>query len=169
MSDPYLGEIRMFAGTFAPMNWNFCNGALLSIGSNQALFSLLGTYYGGDGRSTFGLPDLCARIPVDQGQGPGTSNYYMGQKGGFEQVSLSTPNLPSHTHQLQGSTTAAAATNPTGNVTATAPNYMTQSPDATMAPECIEETGGSAAHYNMQPYLVINFIICLNGIYPSRQ
>ena len=168
MSDPFLGEIRMFAGSFAPRFWHFCDGSLVAINDNEALYSLLGTVYGGDGRTTFGLPDLRGRVPVNQGSGPGLSSYYPGEKLGTEQVQLSIPNLPGHSHQLQASETDAASTSPEGNVTAKYAMHMTQTPDATMESGSIEETGGSAPHYNMQPYTVINFIICANGTYPSR-
>lgn len=171
MSEPYVGEIRMFAGNFAPRGWAFCDGQLLAVSQNDALFSLLGTIYGGDGRTTFGLPDLRGRIPIHAGHGPGLSERRLGAKGGEEKVTLTVNQMPSHTHPLQASTTIAEETAPQDNVTAQ-PNavnlYFATSPTAPMASDAITNVGGSRSHTSEQPYLCVHFIIALVGIYPSR-
>ncbi len=175
MSDPYVGEIRMFGGTFAPLNWAFCDGSLLPISQNQALFSLLGTFYGGDGVRTFALPDLRGRVPVNMGTGPGLSNYNLGQAGGSETVTLTVQNLPAHTHAAKCATTANVGTqsNPSGNYWSTdggdnTEAYNNASDSNTMAASALGQTGGSQAHNNMQPFLAVNYIIALNGIFPPR-
>lgn len=171
MSDPFVGEIRMFAGNFAPQGWAFCNGQLLAVSQNDALFSLLGTIYGGDGRSTFGLPDLRGRLPIHMGNGPGLSPRNIGSKGGSETVTLTTAQLPSHTHQLRASGDVAGSANAQGNLLAKSTNvdlYSGDAPDATLAPTAIRNTGSSQSHTNMMPYQCISFIIALFGVYPSR-
>lgn len=172
MSEPFVGEIRMFAGNFAPRGWAFCDGQLLAVSQNDALFSLLGTIYGGDGRTTFGLPDLRGRIPIHAGQGPGLSNRRLGSKAGAEKVTLTTNQLPSHNHgNLQGTGATANSTSPSGRVTGSVPNgliYRESTPDSNMASTLITNTGGSRSHTNLMPFLCINFIIALVGIYPSR-
>jgi len=172
MSEPFVGEIRMFAGNFAPRSWAFCDGQLLAIPQNDALFSLFGTIYGGDGRTTFGLPDLRGRIPIHAGQGPGLTDRRLGTKAGQENVTVTTQQLPSHTHQLQADSGAANEHIVTGNVLAQAPSSIYidgGSPDATMAANAISNTGGSGSHTNIQPFLCVHFIVALFGIYPSRQ
>jgi microcystin-dependent protein len=178
MSQPYVGEIRMFGGSFAPQGWAFCNGATMPISSNDTLFNLIGTTYGGDGQNTFGIPDLQGRVPVHQGQGPGLSNYIIGQKGGVESVTLTTQQIPSHSHRpiADGNpgTTGAPANAyfaKTGSVTVyTVPNDP-NNPDPpnfrNMNPACLMQQGGNQPHENMQPFVVINYIISLFGIYPS--
>ena len=171
MSEPFTGEIRMFAGNFAPVGWANCDGQLLSVSQNDALFSLFGTIYGGDGRTTFGLPDLRGRVPIHQGQGPGLANRTLGGKSGSEQVTLTTQQMPSHNHPLQVSTANGAGANPGGNVlagSALLEGYADEIPDTPMSASAISPTGGSTAHNNMQPYQVIRFIVALFGIYPSR-
>jgi microcystin-dependent protein len=168
MSSPFIGEIRMFGGNFAPAGWAFCNGALMSIAENDALFNLIGTTYGGDGVSTFGLPNLGGRIPVMSGAG-----FPIGEMAGTETVTLTTQQLPSHSHALLGSTNAADQTTPGGNVAAVLPvaqqtlPYGTDPPTAALDPTSVTPVGGSQPHDNMQPYLVVTFIISLFGIYPS--
>lgn len=171
MSEPFVGEIRMFAGNFAPRGWAFCDGQLLAVSQNDALFSLLGTVYGGDGRTTFGLPDLRGRIPVHAGTGTGLSPRRLGAQGGAEEVTLTVNQLPSHTHTLQATTTVANETNPSGRVTAqtgTFDLYQTGAPSAGMNAGAITSVGGSRSHTNLMPFLCIHFIIALFGIYPSR-
>ena len=170
MSEPFVGEIRMFAGNFAPRGWAFCDGQLLAVSQNDALFSLFGTVYGGDGRTTFGLPDLRGRIPIHAGQGPGLSSRRLGSKGGSERVTLTVNQLPSHRHPLQASTQAATDALPAGKVTAQtdSPLYGADSPFGNMASGAITNTGGSQAHTNLMPFLCVNFIVALVGIYPSR-
>ena len=171
MSEPFVGEIRMFAGNFAPRGWALCDGQLLAVSQNDALFSLLGTIYGGDGRTTFGLPDLRGRIPIHQGTGPGLSQRRLGQKGGAERVTPMANNLASHTHPLQASADAADQTGPAGNVnaeSATIDHYVSEPLDTNMASTAITTVGGGQAHDSMQPFLCIYFIIALVGIYPSR-
>lgn len=169
MSDPFIGEIKMFAGTFAPRSWALCDGQLLSIPQYDALFSLLGTIYGGDGRTTFGLPDLRGRIPLHQGTGPGLTPRPIGQKSGQENVTLSVAQLPPHGHTLNASAEQADATTVAGNLRArTAEDAYSTSPDVTLASAAIAATGGGASHANVQPFLCINFIIALVGVYPSR-
>lgn len=168
MSDPFIGEIRLFAGTFAPNGWQFCAGQLLSIAEESALFNLIGTTYGGDGQVTFALPDLRGRIPVHQG-----NSYVLGESGGSEQVTLTTQQIPVHTHPVLGSTANASQTSPTGAVVATMPEvtnfaYGTDLPGTALHPSSIAPTGGSQPHDNFQPYLCINFIIALWGIYPAQ-
>jgi len=171
MADPFVGEIRMFAGNFAPRGWALCDGQLLSVSQNDALFSLLGTVYGGDGRTTFGLPDLRGRIPVHAGQGPGLSQRRLGEKGGQEQVTLNVNEWPSHTHAFRASKAIGAKANPTGQVVAAGPSVklFTQSPpNAYLASTALTSVGGGQPHSNVMPFLGINFIIALVGVYPSR-
>lgn len=165
MGQPYIGEIRMFAGNYAPNGWMFCNGQLLAISDNDALFNLIGTTYGGDGQVSFGLPDLRGRIPIHT-----NSTYPMGQPGGSESVTLTSSTIPSHTHAMMASTTVPAGTNPQGNVTgqAAAKLYRLGNPTVAINPQSVVQTGGNQPHDNMQPYLSINFIISLFGIYPSQ-
>ena len=171
MSEPFVGEIRMFAGNFAPRGWAFCDGQLLAVSQNDALFSLLGTIYGGDGRTTFGLPDMRGRIPIHAGSGPGLSPRRLGAKAGAEKVTLNTNQLPSHTHPVKATTDFANETGPAGNITAqstTVNLYFEASANADLAASAITATGGSRSHSNLMPFLCVNFIIALFGIYPSR-
>ena len=170
MSEPFVGEIRMFAGNFAPRGWAFCDGQLMSIPSNDALFSLLGTIYGGDGRSTFGLPDLRGRLALHQGSGPGLSTRALGSRVGNERETLLASQIPSHTHVMRGASAAAASRDPAGKLLGTSAStmYVEQDPDGDMLAGGVQATGGSQAHDNMMPFLCIHFIISLFGIYPSR-
>ena len=170
MSEPFVGEIRMFAGNFAPRGWAFCDGQLLAVSQNDALFSLLGTLYGGDGRETFGLPDLRGRIPIHAGHGPGLSEHRIGQKGGTEKVNVTVNQLPSHTHPMQGSEAGANQREPIGAAPSQSagPVYSRRSTDTPMHVQDISTVGGSRSHTNIQPFLCIHFIIALVGIYPSR-
>ena len=169
--DPYVGEIRMFAGSFAPRGWALCDGQLLSVNANQALFSLLGTIYGGDGRNTFGLPDLRGRVPIHVGTGPSLSPRAMGSKAGQETVTLTAAQLPAHSHVAQASSTTGNVAAVSGNVAARATSvdfYIDETPSVAMDASAIGSTGGNGAHPNLAPYLCVNFIIALVGIYPSR-
>ena len=171
MSEPFVGEIRMFAGGFAPRGWAFCDGQLLAVSQNDALFSLLGTIYGGDGRTTFGLPDLRGRIPIHQGQGPGLSSRRLGSKDGDEKVTLSTNQLASHSHDWNANTAAATGSAPAGKVLALSSPvriFRQIDQDTSLASSTIANTGGSRSHTNLMPTLCIHFIIALLGIYPSR-
>ena len=165
MSTPYLGEIRLFAGNFAPVGWALCQGQLLAISENDALFSLLGTTYGGDGQNTFALPNLSSRIPVHQGSG-----YVLGQAAGSETVTLVSAQLPSHGHQVNAVAGQGGTASPSNAVWAAGSiaAYSDASPTVTMSPAAIAPSGGNQPHDNMSPYLVINFIIALEGIYPSQ-
>lgn len=172
MSEPFVGEIRMFAGNFAPRGWAFCDGQLLAVSQNDALFSLLGTIYGGDGRTTFGLPDLRGRLPIHAGSGPGLSPRRLGAKGGAENVTLTVNQLPSHTHTFSGSTAPGTQSNPAGNVLAGRAGdntYVEDTALTAMSSSSVSNVGGSRSHTNLMPFLCINFIIALFGIYPSRQ
>lgn len=165
MSDPYIGEIRMFAGNFAPLGWAICDGSVLSISENSALYSLLGTTYGGDGQTAFALPDLRGRAPLHQSN---TGNIHpLGQKGGTETVTLTTVNLAAHTHPAAAGTGGTAVTSPNGSWwgTSTFNSYSTEAPNTTL--NAINASGGGQPHENMMPFLAINFIIALNGVYPS--
>jgi microcystin-dependent protein len=178
MADPFLGEIRVFAGNFAPNGWALCQGQLLAIAQNTALFSILGTTYGGDGVRTFALPDLRGRVVMGLGQGPGLSNYVEGEVGGAESVTLTTQQMPAHSHTVNA-TEAQSTTDPKGAVPANtqpptpgpAPKAYGASPDGktTMNSAMIGLTGGNQPVSVQQPYLVINYIIALLGIFPSRQ
>jgi microcystin-dependent protein len=171
MSEPFVGEIRMFGFGFAPQGWAQCNGELLAINQNQALFSLLGTTYGGDGTTTFALPDLRSRVPVGQGQGPGLSSYAEGQAGGAETVTLAATQMPGHTHPVKASSSAAGSDQPGGRALARPASHIyTAKPDSStvMNPDMIGDAGGSQPHDNVQPYLAVNFCIALFGIFPSR-
>jgi microcystin-dependent protein len=165
MAQPYVGEIRMFAGNFAPAGWMFCEGQLLPISENEVLFQLIGTTYGGDGQSTFALPDLRGRVPIHQGNG-----FILAETGGVEQVTLTSQQIPAHNHALLASLDNAGASavqnNVTGQVGATQ-IYREVAPAANMSALAIGATGGSQPHTNFQPYLCVNFIISLFGIFPS--
>lgn len=167
-----IGEVKMFAGNFAPRGWAMCSGQLLPINQNQALFSILGTTYGGDGRTTFGLPDLRGRVPIHAGTGPGLIRKQLGQQGGAENVNITVRNLPSHTHAIKAVAEVGDEGLPNGNLPASNSSanksYSTLSSNATMNKSMVENTGGNLPVNNMQPYLTINYIICLEGIYPSR-
>jgi len=174
VSNPYVGEIRMFGGSFAPAGWAFCNGATLPITENETLFQLIGTTYGGDGQATFRLPDLQGRLPMHMGQGPGLSqNYQIGETGGVESVTLSTQQIPAHNHPFLATADLAAAVTASGNLVATT-NVSKKvygasaSPTTAMAAASIGPTGGSQPHENFQPYLCISFIISLFGIFPTQ-
>ncbi|SPE55244.1 Tail Collar domain protein [Verrucomicrobia bacterium] len=173
MSDPFVGEIRMVGFNFAPTGWALCNGQLMSISANAALFSLLGTTYGGDGVSTFGLPNLQGRVPVHQGTNGFGYSYVMGQMGGTETETLNISNLPPHNHLVNcipsGGTQASPVTAfPAIESTGTSQNYATGSPGGTMSPAVIANTGSGLPFSLQQPYLCVNFIIALTGIYPAR-
>jgi len=182
MSEPFLGEIRMFGGNFAPRGWAFCDGQLLAIPGNSALFSLLGTTYGGNGRTDFQLPDLRGRVPIHAGTGPGLSPRSLGSKAGAETTTLNVPELPSHIHTTPASSpgvnavaSPADTSNPTGNALAMANIYKAEAPSVSLNAGSVDvaanttgATGGNSAHDNMQPYLAVNFIIALQGTFPSR-
>jgi microcystin-dependent protein len=172
MSQPFIGEIRMFGGSFAPSGWAFCNGALIPISENDALFNLIGTTYGGDGQETFALPNLQGRIPIHQGQGPGISqNYQIGEQGGVEQVTLTTSQIPAHTHTLMASSDPGNATGPGGNLLSNPFNTFPYFPGAgpqQLNASTLQPAGGSQPHDNMMPFLCVSFIISLFGIFPSQ-
>lgn len=172
MSDPYIGEIRIFAGNFAPAGWAFCNGQSLPISENDALFTLIGTTYGGDGETTFNLPDLQGRLPLHQGANSSGSTYILGETGGAESVTLTTQQIPSHSHALTGSSTNATTTGPTNTVPGTLPeattlSYGTDAPATTLNQQSVTPVGGSQPHENTQPFLCVSFIISLFGIFPN--
>lgn len=167
-SEPLIGQIQAFGFNFAPRGWARCEGQIISISQNTALFALLGTIYGGDGETTFALPDLRGRASLHFGQGQGLTNRAIGERGGVEGVALSVSQIPSHTHTALGSNDEAGSVNPDGNVPATTPGSIYSSGiDATMNGDMVGLTGGSQAHNNMQPYLVINWCIALVGTFPS--
>ena len=171
MSNPFLGEIRMAGFNFAPRGWAFCAGQLLPISQNDALYALVGKTYGGDGQSTFGMPDLRGRVPINQGQGPGLNNYVMGQMAGTESVTLTTAQMPSHSHQINAANGGARSANPAGNLLGggEADIYTHDTANAVaLSQNVIASNGGNQPHENMQPYLCINFFIALEGVFPSR-
>lgn len=170
MGQPYVGEIRMFAGNFAPVGWYFCNGQLLPISENETLFQLIGTTYGGDGQETFAVPNLQSRVPIHQGTGSGLSSRTLGQVGGTENVTLTTNQIPNHTHAFLASQDASTVLNAQGNVIGTpltATPFFAAPPSLPLSAQSITAVGGSQPHENMQPYLCINFIISQFGIYPT--
>jgi microcystin-dependent protein len=178
--DGVLAVIWMFGGNFAPRNWAFCDGQLLAISQYSALFSLLGTTYGGDGRTTFGLPEMRGRVPMHAGNGPGLSSRPLGQRSGVETVTLNSTQIPSHSHpattttQIAASSTAGSEPNVNGQYIANHAGAFNEDPTAgvTMAgatsTTTVNNAGGSLSHNNLQPYMVVNFVICLAGIFPSR-
>ncbi|MEA3052387.1 MAG: hypothetical protein QOG72_1290 [Sphingomonadales bacterium] len=169
MAQPYVGEIRLFAGNFPPVGWMFCEGQPLPISENETLFQLIGTMYGGDGQSTFQLPDLQGRIPLHMGTGPDGITYQMADKAGTESVTLSTQQIPTHTHPLTVSGQAGSTNNPDAAMPAIGVTIYRPAPAvAAMAAASITIQGGSQPHDNMQPFLCINYIISLFGIFPSQ-
>jgi microcystin-dependent protein len=172
MSDPYIGEIRMFGGNFAPAGWVLCQGQLMPISENDALFTLIGTTYGGDGQETFGIPDLQGRVPIHQGQGPGiTQTYTIGEKAGVESVTLQTQQMPIHNHALLASSGAGTSANASAHVLAAGPSNQVYTQDVgsvSMASNMLSPIGGSQPHENMAPYLCLNYILSLFGIFPPQ-
>jgi microcystin-dependent protein len=172
MSNPFVGEIRMFGGNFAPAGWAFCDGSSIPISENDTLFNLIGTTYGGDGQSTFALPDLRGRIPIHQGQGPGISqSYVIGQSAGVEAVTLTTQQIPAHNHNMSASTAAATNPSPSGNILAASPtiaSYVIDVAGPQLASGAVQGTGGSQPHENLMPFQCISFIISLSGVFPSQ-
>ncbi|MCP1386569.1 phage tail protein [Runella sp. CRIBMP] len=167
MAQPYVGEVRIFAGNFAPAGWMFCEGQLLPISENETLFQLIGTTYGGDGESTFALPDLRGRIPIHQGNG-----FVLAETGGAEEITLTTQQIPAHSHSFMGTDTNGSGGSPAGAVlarNASADAYTTDSSGGLvdMSPSMVNPVGGSQPHTNFQPYLCVDFIISLFGIFPS--
>ena len=173
MSSPFIGEIRMFAGTFAPRQWAFCDGQLMPVSGSPTLFSLLGNTYGGDGRTTFGLPDLRGRVPLHYGAGPGLTPRDRGQKIGTETETLSLNEMPNHNHSLEANSNPGDTRGPVGDILARSPigapfyNPQATSP-TTLSSKTVDNAGGGAAHANMMPFLAVQFIISLDGLYPSR-
>ena len=171
--DQFVGEIRMFAGNFAPEGWALCNGQVLPIAQNTALFSLLGTMYGGNGMNNFALPDLRGRAPVSFGMGPGLTNRDIGESGGSERINLTVDQLPTHSHVVGAVTSNANQSSPIGNFPATTKvldkEYSNSLPNTTFNNTMLNLTGGNQPINNLQPYLTVNFIIALQGIYPPRQ
>ena len=173
MSQPYVGEIRMFGGNFAPAGWMFCEGQLLPISENETLFNLIGTTYGGDGQETFALPDLRGRLPMHQGQSKAGGNitYQLAEQGGVESVTLTVQQIPIHSHPFLASGNTGTGTNPQNSILDQASGailiYKDQAPTAALSPLAVGSTGGSQPHDNFQPYLCIDFIISLFGIFPT--
>ena len=173
MTDQFVGEIRMFAGNFAPNGWAFCNGQIMAISQNTALFSLLGTMYGGDGISNFALPNLQGSAAMNSGSGPGLTPRSQGEVGGAPNVTLIASEIPSHNHQAMG-IFGGGLTSPDNATWGTLagrtppPTYTTAPPNVQMSPQALSPSGGGQPHNNMQPYLVVNFIIALQGIFPAR-
>jgi microcystin-dependent protein len=165
MAQPYVGEIRMFAGNFAPAGWMFCEGQLLPISENETLFNLIGTTYGGDGQSTFALPDLQGRLPMHFGNG-----FILAETGGAEEITLTVQQIPSHTHPMLATAEIGALNVPAGNIfaqCAAVKAYTAAAPNSPLSPNAVTPTGGSQPHTNFQPYLCVDFIISLFGIFPS--
>jgi microcystin-dependent protein len=172
MSAPFVAEIRIFPYNCAPLGWAFCNGQLLPISQNTALFSLLGTFYGGDGKSTFALPNFQDSVPIHQGQGPGLSSYFLGQSGGAEFVTLLQTEMPAHTHQLRAQVVDVGDTNQPSPAASYAQSaggtlYQTTS-NVQMSFQALAIAGGSLPHNNMMPYLALSFCIALQGVFPAR-
>jgi microcystin-dependent protein len=165
MSDPFIGEIRMFGGNFAPVGWAFCAGQIMSIAENDALFTLIGTTYGGDGETTFALPNLQSRLPIHNGGG-----FTLGASGGVEEVTLTVQQIPAHSHPMLATNDVPTLSNPGNNVPgqAAAKFYRAGNPTVQLNPQAISSTGGSQPHTNIQPYLCVSFIISLFGIFPSQ-
>lgn len=166
MAQPYVGEIRMFAGNFAPAGWMFCEGQLLPISENETLFNLIGTTYGGDGQSTFALPDLRGRVPLHQG-----NSFVLAETGGAEEITLTVTQIPAHSHPFLAAAVGGDQITPIGNLPASSFSvvpYINDSPGANMNVGAISAIGGSQPHTNFQPYLCVNFIISLFGIFPSQ-
>ena len=173
MSEPFVAEVRIFAGNFAPRGWALCNGQLLPINQNTALFSLIGTTYGGDGRTTMALPNLQGRAPMHPGRGPGLTDRRLGENGGVTEVALTTSQMPSHTHATpyfnnEQATTGIPSAGATPGVNDSQHNYGPELDTESMSGQALKPEGGSQPHNNMQPYLGMNFIIALIGLYPSR-
>jgi len=174
MADPFVAEIRMFGFNFAPTGWAQCNGQLLPISQNTALFSLLGTFYGGDGKSTFALPNLQGSVPVHQGQGQGLSERFLGEQSGAQFVTLLTSEIPVHTHSWSANAAPATLNVPGNDRTLARASGGTAykagvNPNVQLAPEALSPAGGSLPHNNMMPYLTVNFCIALQGVFPARQ
>lgn len=175
MSEPFIAEIRIVGFNFAPRGWAFCDGQLLPISQNTALFSLIGTTYGGDGRTTMALPDLRGRAPMQPGRGPGLTDRRLGEKVGVETVTLSEAQIPSHAHTARGNTAGGVVVDPLNNQSGLARSAGGQAYQGNtsaslvdLASQTLSTTGGSQSHDNLQPYLVLNFVIALVGLYPSR-
>ena len=172
MGEPFVGEIRMFGGSFAPAGWAMCAGQAMPISENDTLFNLIGTTYGGDGQETFNLPDLQGRVPMHSGQGPGLSQtYQIGEKAGVESVTLTTNQIPIHSHAFVASGDLAPSPDPTGNLVAepvTLNLYFGDVANANLNAQAVLPVGGSQPHENLQPYLCITFIISLFGVFPSQ-
>ena len=171
MAQPYIGEIRMFAGSFAPAGWAFCDGQLMPISENDALFVLIGTTYGGDGQETFALPNLQSRVPIHMGTAPSATTYQLAETGGVEEVSLTVNQIPAHTHALTASLDQANTLNAGGNeigTPLTATPLFAAAPNVNFSPNAITPVGGSQPHTNLQPYLCVSFIISLFGLFPSQ-
>ncbi len=169
MAQPYVGEIRMFAGNFAPAGWMFCAGQLLPISENETLFQLIGTTYGGDGESTFALPNLQSRVPIHAGSGPEGKTFTLGESAGTEEVTLTVQQIPNHTHPLLVSGGVGNVNTPAGNVTSQSVSvkmYLADSPVGPLNANSVTPVGGSQPHENCQPFLCINYIISLFGIFP---
>ena len=170
MAQPYVGEIRMFAGNFPPNGWMFCDGQLLPISENETLFQLIGTTYGGDGESTFALPNLQSRMPMHFGTGPDGVTYQIAEAAGVESVTLTTQQIPVHTHTMLASSNTATSSVPTNEVlgkSTAIDAFINAQPSTALSPQAVTPVGGSQPHENMQPFLCINHIISLFGIFPS--
>ncbi len=168
MSEPFIAEIRIWANNFAPRGWAFCGGQLLPIAQNTALFSLVGTTYGGDGRTTFGLPNLSGRLPMHPGRGPGLTDRRLGQTAGAETASLTEAQMAAHSHPPQGFPTTEVANPTSTRGIGAAPLYVTPGAVVPMAADIVGDTGGNQTHSNLQPFLSLNFCIALTGLFPSR-
>jgi microcystin-dependent protein len=172
MSQPYIGEIRLVGFNFAPQGWAFCNGQLMAISENDALFNLIGTTYGGDGQNTFALPNLQSRVIVHQGQGPGLSNHIIGENAGVESVTVTTPQLPIHNHAANCSSSAGSQSSPVGNIWSADAAGLTaeysNNQNGHMNAAAIGQSGGNQPHENRMPFLAMNYIISLFGVFPSQ-